>query len=448
MTKKIVTATFLIFLISSAIFPITINADYKINQISYDMIIIAPSYFSQNLEPLISHKNNLGLKTIFISIDDIYNEVYFPVKGRDDPEKIKYFIKDSIETWNITYVLLVGGAEQVPVRYSHTYDNYSAHPEWTFISDLYYADIYDSSMQFSSWDKNENGLFAEWIGEYSEDGPINLIPDVCLGRLACIDESEVKITVKKIIDYESKIADDSWFKKMVVVGGDTYSEFPGNEGEIYNQMALDEMQGFTPVKLWASTGTLRKRAWGIVKEMNKGCGFIYFSGHGNPRIWSTYSSEGSVGNLRLFNMLFLSNKDKLPVCIVEGCQNSKFDVSSQDDIWSIFFPWRKACWSWKLVNNPNGGSIATIGSTGLCWYSAEYDGAGSNWLSLQFFKEYNSGEKVIGKIWKECITKFISENPIDWNTPSGSDSCIDAKTVQEWILLGDPSLIIGGKTGK
>ncbi|MFO7678117.1 MAG: hypothetical protein R6V50_07050 [Thermoplasmatota archaeon] len=104
---------------------------------------------------------------------------------------------------------------------------------------------------------------------------------------------------------------------------------------------------------------------------------------------------------------------------------------------------RTILWSWKLVNNLNGGSIAAIGFTGLCWYSAEYEGAGSNWLSLQFFKEYDSGEKVIGKIWIECITKFVSENPIDWNAPSGSGSCIDAKTVQEWALLGDPSLIIG-----
>jgi len=90
------------------------------------------------------------------------------------------------------------------------------------------------------------------------------------------------------------------------------------------------------------------------------------------------------------------------------------------------------------------GSIATIGSTGLCWYSAEYDGAGSNYLSTRFFKEYANGEKILGKIWYKCINSFLENNPIDWDEPSGSGSCIDSKTVQEWVLLGDPSLTIGG----
>ncbi len=44
------------------------------------------------------------------------------IDGRDKPEQIKYFIKDAIETYNITFVLLVGGTKgirkqwYVPVR--------------------------------------------------------------------------------------------------------------------------------------------------------------------------------------------------------------------------------------------------------------------------------------------------------------------------------------------
>jgi len=410
---------------------------------NYDMVIIGPSSYSSPLQPLVGHKIDRGIDTIFVSVEDIYAGTYFPAQGRDNQEKIKYFIKDAIENWGVTYVLFVGSAGLVPVRYSYTNDNYSAYPEPKFASDLYYADIYDSSMGFSSWDNNGNDIFGEWIGDFAEDGPINLTPDVRLGRLACADESEVGIVVSKIIRYESTPADDSWFKRMVVVGGDTYSTYPGSEGEIYNQMALDVMDGFNPVKLWASMGTLTKKPWSIVREINKGCGFIYLSGHGSSKIWATFSSaDNLVGNFRLFNMLFLFNQKKLPICVVEGCQNSKFDVSSGSS--GIFLSWFNACWSWRLVAEPYGGTIATLGSTGLCWYSAEYDGAGGNWLSLQFFKEYANGERTLGDIWMKCLRGFLSENPIDWDTPSGSGSCIDSKTVQEWVLLGDPSLSIGG----
>jgi hypothetical protein len=271
-----------------------------------------------------------------------------------------------------------------------------------------------------------------------------------LGRLACLDKNEVETVVDKIIDYEEQIADDSWFKRMVVIGGDTYSEFEGYEGEIYNQKALDEMQDFTGIKLWASTGTLSKYGLSTIKEVNKGCGFIYLSGHGNKHIWITNSPDGySVGRFGRFHMLFLSNKNKLPVCLVGGCHNSQFDIGNEKIIKLLFLPWsfqawRLGCWSWFLVSNSRGGSIATIGSTGLCWYSTEYGGGGSDWLNINFFREYKFGERTLGLIWKETITGFIETFPIDWESPAGGTSSIDAKSVQEWVLLGDPSIRIGG----
>ena len=71
-------------------------------------------------------------------------------------------------------------------------------------------------------------------------------------------------------------------------------------------------------------------------------------------------------------------------------------------------------------------------------------GGGVDWLNVQLFKEYSSDVKILGQIWKNAITKYLDEFPIDWETPSGEVSSIDAKSVQEWTLLGDPSLKIGG----
>ncbi len=426
------------------------NILFTENLENFDMIIIAPSVYNSSLKPLVEHKNNHNIITKFVSLNDIFIGAYFSIQGRDDQEKIKYFIKNAVENWNVSFVLLVGSSNQIPVRFCYNYDNYSAYPEYSFISELYYADIYDSEHNFSSWDSNENDIFGEWTNETAEDEPIDLKPDVGLGRLACVNKKEVSVIVKKIINYEKQPADDSWFKKMIVVGGDTYKQFEGYEGEIYNQLALDEMSDFQPVKLWASTKTLFKRGKNIIKAINQGAGFIYFSGHGSKRVWQTNYPNGSwTGRFTPLSMLFLFNKNKQPVCIVEGCHNSEFTIKSNYKQNTLFYPLSiqtkiNGCWSWILTSKKYGGSIATIGPTGLCWYSAEYPGGGTNNLSLQFFREYANGTNILGNLWKNAISAYVDNYEINWETPAGSPSSLDAKTVQEWVLLGDPSLKIGG----
>jgi len=75
----------------------------------YNLVIIAPKSFEQALQPLIEHKNSYGILTVLKTTEDIYNEF----SGVDKPEKIKYFIKNAIETWGVEYVLLVGGLKNV-----------------------------------------------------------------------------------------------------------------------------------------------------------------------------------------------------------------------------------------------------------------------------------------------------------------------------------------------
>lgn len=212
---------------------------------TYNMVIIAPSKFSFALQKLINHKNSKGVKTFLKTTEDIYKE--YSGIGIDKPEKIKYFIKDAIETYNITYVLLVGGVKSsfnskprddpnqgtrdwfVPVRYNNFYDN-PAHPlqdeglqDPGVISDLYYADIYNKTGDFENWDPNGDGIIAAWgMHGVENDTDIDMCPDVSLGRLACTSLREVRDVVNKIIRYEKSPADPDWFKKVVVVSGDGF----------------------------------------------------------------------------------------------------------------------------------------------------------------------------------------------------------------------------------
>jgi hypothetical protein len=195
----------------------------------YDLVIIAPSVFSSALQPLVEHKNNYGVRTMLKTTEEIYSEY----SGRDKPEQIKYFIKDAIDQWEITYVLLVGGLKSMlwgqardddnqgtkdwylPVRYAN--NQYS---EPGFISDLYYADVFKEGAEFDDWDSDGDGVFAEFRGMLQDR--LDMYPDVNLGRLACRSEQEVETMVQKIITYESTKADPSWFKKIIAVAGDGF----------------------------------------------------------------------------------------------------------------------------------------------------------------------------------------------------------------------------------
>jgi len=216
--------------------PLPVNGEY-------DLVIITPIRFSRILQKLVDHKNDHGVSTIIKTTNEIYDEY----NGVDKPEQIKYFIKDAIEIWDVKYVLLVGGLKSliwskpkddinqgtkgwhVPVRYNNLFDD-PEHPllastyfDPGVITDLYYADIYEAEGNFSSWDPNEDGIFAaSGRPGVENDSKIDMYPDVCLGRLACRNKLEVKNMVNKIIKYESTVADPSWFKKMIVVSGDGF----------------------------------------------------------------------------------------------------------------------------------------------------------------------------------------------------------------------------------
>lgn len=424
----------------------------------YDLLIIAPKTFRNELLPLVQHKNTIGIRTILVDTQKVYDLMFW--QGRDEAEKMKYFIKTAVENWGVQYVLLVGGRKNqgsdekwwVPVRYSHLERPYQKYPESKFLSDLYFADIYNSFGAFSSWDDNGNGIFGEWpIGKGAVDFP-DLIPDVSLGRLPCLNARELRTVVRKIIRYETRGCDESWFKTMVVVAGDTY---PGRtsyyDGEVYTQQGLDNMTGFRPVKLWTSDGSLKN--WvDVVSTINKGCGFLWWSGHGNPKSWATHppdDNESWIYALKLRNLPFLHNRHKLPVCITgSGCFNSMFNVSLGNSWWvyGLKIPY---CISWALMIQRRGGTIATIGATAFSYESPDITlgYGGIEWLDRQFFVEYGvHGIDVLGDTWKAAVTSVQRTCPIDWSDETVDGSALVAKNIQQWVLFGDPSLKIGGYT--
>ena len=124
----------------------------------YDMVIITPETFSESIQPLITHKNNYGIRTFIKTVEEIYSE--YP--GRDSAEQIKFFIKDALDNNNVSYVLLLGDIHQVPIRKTALSWNYfgdTVVPD--VLTDLYYSDIYNENGSFATWDTNNDGQFSE-----------------------------------------------------------------------------------------------------------------------------------------------------------------------------------------------------------------------------------------------------------------------------------------------
>jgi len=412
---------------------------------TYDLAIITPADFSSNLQQLVSHKNSYGMNTHLITLQEIYDEY----DGRDKPEKIKYFIKHAIDEWDTHYVLLVGDVQTLPIRIT-----YASRWEPDILSDLYYADIYDSEQQFCSWDANENDRFGELDHEgYDIDG-VDLYADVHIGRIACTDENELEIVINKIITYEKETYGSSWFKKVILAGGDTFPPLYGSdrdvfEGEITNAHVAQNLDGFQQILLWTSKNSLNALTFN--RAITKGAGFLSYAGHGFEHGWGTYKPNAMRDNMIFYYMPLLKllrNKEKLPVVFFDACLTAKldFNIADLDEYYpeliqflvkftrldydtSVFYP----CIAWSFIKKEGGGAIATVGSTRTAYTHVNEEGVfgGAGYLDVSFFKAYGEGVTA-GQMLTLAQNEYIENVGRDYFT------------IEEFILLGDPSLMVGG----
>jgi hypothetical protein len=109
------------------------------------------------------------------------------------------------------------------------------------------------------------------------------------------------------------------------------------------------------------------------------------------------------------------------------------------------------CWSWWITRKIGGGTLSMQGNTGLGYGAVgehgDLDGDGileediaekfGGFFFLMFYEAFDEGATMLGDLWFGAITKYANTHP-------GMDYKIDAKTLQQQALIGDPSLLIGG----
>jgi hypothetical protein len=433
---------------------------------TYDLVIIAPAKFESALQKLIDHKNSKGMMTMFKSVEDILDEY----DGYDQPEQIKYFIKDAYDTMDITYVLLVGGLKNhilakdkdtrsagwkawwVPVRYV----NIPHVDDEGCLSDLYYGCLYNATGAFDSWDSNGDGVYAAWNAPGVPKDSFDLYPEVYVGRLPIANSIELNHMIRKIITYESSGPEDKpWYTTFIGIGGKTGTYYAGQpDGEYLCDLAYDYVKTAIPdlhqVKIYSTnrdSGGPVPDLNGISTAFSEGAGFVDFQGHGSPSTWDTIWFDGEypddwIGGLQLQNFWRIRNGAKQPIMVVGGCHNAMYNISmlpamkdkTGENYFSYGYP-VPICFCWGLMVKPTGGAIASTGSTG---YGIGYTGdplSLSGALEANFFYEIGNGSTHIAQAHSHSIRKFLVEESLEQTA---------AFVITNWALLGDPSLMLGG----
>ena len=422
-----------------------------------DLIIITPNQFVSSLPFFVENKTRYGLDVEIQSVESIYSQ--YP--GRDQQEKIKRFIYDAVSTKDCKYVLLLGDIHLLPIRTTDAYPWSPFHGSG-LLTDLYYGDVYDASFQYSSWDADNDGTFGEVDFGDMQHMPfeadnidnVDLYADVHIGRIPCSSAEELVPVLKKICYYEEITAYQNWFQSIILIGGDTFPLIKGSplnvfEGEITNIKVAQQLPGFDKVYLWSSNHNLNTRTFN--RAISKGAGFVSYAGHGFEHGWGTYRPNAIIdGNLIFYYTPYLrsiSNEWKTPVVFMDACLTSKLDFNISDLIAyyglkirlaNIFLRLEQtdyfSSFAWAFLKKEEGGAIATVGATRPAFTSVDKDGvyAGAGYLDVRFFHSYEEGVTV-GEMLTQAQNDYINYVMKDFFT------------VEEYLLFGDPSMMVGGQ---
>jgi len=234
-----------------------------------EMLIIASDSWLANVDPLVDHKNSIGIPTTAVGVGTIGN----------NSASIESYIRDRYTSSNLAFVLLVGDS------------NHVATPSvWGSAADPTYATV----------------------------GGSDSYPDILVGRFSADSSADVDTQVARTIEYEQLPATaQDWFRKGIGIGSE---EGPGDDGE-YDWVHIDRIRddllahGYTEVDSFYGYNASASQ---VRSALNEGRGIVNYCGHGWDGGWVTSGFTNSDVN-------GLTNTSKLPFVITVGCNVGEFN---------------------------------------------------------------------------------------------------------------------------
>jgi uncharacterized membrane protein len=394
---------------------------------TYDLLILTPPEFENEMGRYKSHKEELGFSARMVNLTSVYSGSIFNVSGgRDNPERIKLFIKGALENWSVRYVVLTGDVDKFPVRRAYFLDYYDSSDLPT---DLYYEDIYKAGTKtFCNWDKDGDNLFAECYPSTNPDA-IDIDPDVTVGRLPVGSVAELSGYINKTISYYENVTTGDWFRNVTLVGTDTFGPSRGEtsgvaEGEYACDVAfsyLNASKGFNATRFYELNHTFS--ITNIRDCLNRGEGFAIFANHGSTD-GICYPDSGGGPGLSGGTAAALTNGPKYPLSVLDACSTHAIDSND--------------CLGEDLVLNARGGAIASVGATRVAYggWSTWHIRGNSGYINVHLAEIYNKGTIMPGVLLDRTKQSYMAN--------VGIYDYADMKTMCQYIQLGDPVAFIGG----
>ena len=368
----------------------------------YDLLIMAPQQFSEALQRLVEHKEAYGLDTKLVTLDEIYRGDHFSAEGRDNPEQVKYFIKNALEEWGVTYVMLVGDADVFPTRYvvSDAIDG-------SLPSDLYYADVYHANGSFAVWDEDSDDTFGERV-----DDDIDTYPDVAIGRLPADTIGDVQRMVDAIIEHEEPHSPPA---DAVFVGTELFWDTDISEGDYLKEQLRLEIPQLDVTRLYERDVYPREAissTENVVQAVNDGTTFLNFASHGYPGGMAWEAGGWSISDVEGLHPA------RSPVVFAMACSTNQFDTT--DCLGETFLL--------------EGNAVGYIGSVRVAYvYLNEAITTGlSGALDMAFYRAYRDGVTMLGETFARAQTDYLLSHPFS--------STHDHFTLLEYNMLGDPTI--------
>jgi len=265
-----------------------------------NLVILTYDRFANAIDPLRLWKIQKGIPTKLVSLSEI---------GSSSSE-IKQYLKSLYNRGQLTHVILVGDAEQIPVVFGIS--GAASDPTYVMLEgDDYY-------------------------------------PDVFISRISASTVNQAKSQVEKFISYEKEPSGGDWYQKATFVASNEGGNEPPDyltdweRAEILRDMLLD----YTYMEVDQIYDPDASHA-GLVEVLNNGRSFLNYLGHGTGYSWRTTRFDSS-------DAYSLTNFETLPFII---------DVSSFNGQWH-----GKTCLAETFLRNPSGGAIGMFSSSVSPWW--------------------------------------------------------------------------------
>ena len=284
------------------------------------MLVVAPSRFHEALGDYLRFRSERR-STRLVALERVLMET----DGVDDPERLKRWLFQQWKECGVGYVLLVGDADVVPVRYmvldrvTPPAFDYAFYP-----SDLYYADVAHRDGTFDDWNACKVGFhagyFGEVQGEKNKRDPINFDaidyrPELAVGRWPVDSVDEVRTVAAKTIAFEQGVrhgtAPGGHRVALVWVPGwvDAQGQMDGWASRLQPSWEVVKLFGGPGAKTPSDEKS-------VVALLNTGAAVVFHVGHGFDEGWAESLGVGALSKL--------TNADRLPVILSAGCSTARF----------------------------------------------------------------------------------------------------------------------------